>query len=438
MDKLQRAIDKAVPQEVRTISRVLHQAGHASWLVGGSVRDIYLAVEAGRAPEARGDWDFATEARPEQVMKLFQRVIPTGIQHGTVTIVLSKKHFEVTTLRGEKGHTDGRRPDEVYFVDDLKEDLARRDFTINAMAFNLEDSSFHDPFCGAKDLKAKQLVAVGEPLERFSEDGLRVLRGARFCATLNMNLEANTEAGIEPSLESFKKVAQERVRDEWFKALSSAHPSRFFQVIRKCGLLEITAPALSQHIAPHLPTFDRICSQIDTAPRKPITRLALFVALVCSLETTPQIDAKLTARALGSRLKLSRVELSELVLLAEHTSMNDDFLGAPSDEKGRRWIRSVGKKHAEAIMCLQKIAELSSPAPLAICHSIVQEQLKADAAVSIGELQIKGGDLIAEASVPKGPQLGETLALLLEAVIQDPSLNSREKLLALARERASL
>jgi len=190
-----------IPAEVRELCTRLREGGFRAWIVGGCVRDELLSQLDGKAEaDIRGDWDIATSARPEQVQKLFRRVIPTGIQHGTVTVLMKRAGYEVTTLRGETEYSDGRRPDSVYFVDDIKDDLARRDFTINAIAYDPLEDRLIDPFDGVRDLRARVLRAVGDPALRFGEDGLRVLRAARFVATLEVSLEAKTESAIVPSL----------------------------------------------------------------------------------------------------------------------------------------------------------------------------------------------------------------------------------------------
>jgi tRNA nucleotidyltransferase (CCA-adding enzyme) len=188
-------------------------------VVGGCVRDHLL----GRAVS---DWDVCTSARPEEVVRLFPRSIPTGMAHGTVTVVRGGAHYEVTTLRGEGTYSDGRRPDAVHFLDDVRDDLARRDFTVNAIAYDPLGHTLVDPFGGRDDLRAGLLRAVGDPLQRFREDGLRVLRGARFVASLGFTLEPDTEAAITGALDVFQRVSAERVRDEWVKSMRGEGPER--------------------------------------------------------------------------------------------------------------------------------------------------------------------------------------------------------------------
>jgi len=428
-----RALSSVIPPQVRVISQAIRERGHQSWVVGGSVRDLLLHLSTGKDLPKDGDWDLATSARPEEIQKMFRRVIPTGIDHGTVTVVLSKSHFEVTTLRGEKGHSDGRRPDEVFFVRDLKEDLARRDFTINAMAINLEEGSFHDPFGGQVDLKLGVLRAVGEPLRRFSEDGLRVLRCARFCATLDFEVEESTRQAIAPSISTFQKVAGERVREEWFKALRSTSPSRFLRVIQEEGLLAVTAPDLAA-AASQGAGFLEALPRVDAAPADEILRVALLLCLTIGLDTKGQEDSLLlTAQSLSTSLKLSKKERSRLLLLVQQAQLPQELLATPTARGARKWLSQIGREPASEVIAFQKRSAATDDARLDKVHALLQQQLVADCALSVAELAIGGTELISEGAVIKGPAVGEALQRLLAAVIEDPALNQRDRLLLIAR-----
>jgi len=202
-----------VPADVVELCRKLRDAGFEAWLVGGAVRDLLRGAPA-------KDFDVATSAQPADVTKVFgrKRTIPTGEKHGTVTVLTErdgeKQHVEVTTYRGEGAYSDGRRPDEVVFVRSLDEDLKRRDFTMNAIAYDPLGDALADPYGGQKDLAARLIRAVGDPLERFREDGLRAMRAVRFAAQLQFALDPPTEAAIPKTLEVFRKVSAERIRDE--------------------------------------------------------------------------------------------------------------------------------------------------------------------------------------------------------------------------------
>jgi tRNA nucleotidyltransferase (CCA-adding enzyme) len=259
---------EAIPGDARAICAALGAAGHGAWVVGGCVRDHLL----GRAVS---DWDVCTSARPEEVVRLFPRSIPTGMAHGTVTVVRGGAHYEVTTLRGEGTYSDGRRPDTVHFLDDVRDDLARRDFTVNAIAYDPLQHRLVDPFGGRDDLRAGLLRAVGDALQRFREDGLRVLRGARFVASLGFTLEPDTEAAITGALDVFQRVSAERVRDEWMKTLKAPRPSGAFRVMHRRGILGLVAPALDalaaqpSHRAPALDGLSHALNMIDAVAADP-------------------------------------------------------------------------------------------------------------------------------------------------------------------------
>ena len=214
-----------VPSNVRAICEKLHNHGHEAWVVGGAVRDSIMGRPA-------HDWDISTSAHPRTLIeeRVFSRIVETGIQHGTVTVMLNGEGYEVTTYRGDGEYTDGRRPDKVTFLNTIEEDLARRDFTVNAIAYSPLSDTFCDPFGGRADIEAKVLRAVGDPSKRFAEDGLRVLRAARFVATLGFTIEAQTFAAIRPSLGTYANVSVERIQEEWFKAMTAEKPSKAFRL----------------------------------------------------------------------------------------------------------------------------------------------------------------------------------------------------------------
>ncbi len=436
---------RAIPDAVRTIGSVLREAGFRSWVVGGSVRD-HLLVEVFPEREARpkNDWDIATDARPEQVQKLFRRVIPTGIQHGTVTVVLSKQNFEVTTLRGETTYSDGRHPDEVYFVSDLNEDLARRDFTVNAIAYDVLADRLFDPFGGIPDLEQLCLRAVGNALERFGEDGLRVLRCARFAATLQMQIAPETQAAMRPSLASYRKVSAERIRDEWLKALKAKKPSRAFEVMRDEGLLEVTAPelfALSELRVEGLDVdvLTHSLLTVDALAPDPELRLAgLFHALGVTESGEPRpVESSQKARDLGTRLRLSNAERERVAALVRHQTLPDVV---PEGGALRRYLRDVTPELLPDVLRLLRAhataGQSETTDELALLDALearCKDEMARVPPLSLKELAIGGRDLIAEAGITAGPEVGRTLSALLEVVLDDPAENTRDGLLARAR-----
>ena len=450
-------LGKAIPADVRRLCARLREGGFRSWVVGGAVRDELLHDLSGE-PFGRTDWDVATDARPEDVTRLFRRVIPTGIQHGTVTVLLDAGQYEVTTLRGETRYTDGRRPDSVYFVDDIADDLARRDFTINAIAYDVLDDHLIDPFGGLSDLETRTLRAVGDPALRFSEDGLRVLRAARFVATLEVTLEPATERAIEPSLASYAKVSTERIRDEWLKTMKARRPSRAFDVMQRHGLLAITAPELlesvgceqNRHHAFDVWTHALHC--LDECPPDPVLRVAgLFHDVgkprsrAFSEKTKDytfyehdRIGADM-ADPILSRLRFSNDERARVVALVRHHILCYDETW--TDAAVRRWLRRVGPELAPDLYALGRADVLGKGkdasedlARIVALEEHARRLVAAGAALGTKDLALDGRTLMQELGLAPGRTIGELLRALLEEVVDNPALNEREKLLALARE----
>lgn len=421
------------------------------------MRDELLRAGAEGASAPRGDWDIATSALPEQVTKLFRRVIPTGIQHGTVTVLMRDGQYEVTTLRGETSYTDGRRPDAVYFVGDIKDDLARRDFTINAIAYDVLEDRLIDPFDGVRDLQQHVLRAVGKAAERFAEDGLRVLRAARFVATLEVALEPETARAIAPSLDSYRKVSAERIRDEWLKAMKAKKPSRAFGVMKDHGLLAITAPEMLESVGcaqneyHAYDVWGHAMACLDAAPGAPVLRVAALLhdvgkprSRAFSDKTNDytfyeheRIGAEMVEPML-SRLRFSNEERQHITALVRHHLICYDKTW--SDAAVRRWLRRVTPELLPDLYQLNEAdvlgkgrdvtADLENLAALKL-H--VQRVLDAGAALTTRDLAVDGRVLMQELGMQPGPDLGRILRALLDEVVEDPAKNQRETLLERAR-----
>lgn len=440
-----------VPRGALDVCAVLAARGKRAWIVGGCVRDLLCGRLA-------ADWDVATDARPEDLLRIFPKAIPTGIEHGTVTVVKDGAHYEVTTLRGEGTYTDGRRPDWVEFVDDITADLARRDFTVNAIAVDPSNGRVIDPFDGRGDLARRVLRAVGDPRARFSEDGLRVLRAARFVAALEFDLDPETEAAIRPTLDTFRKVAQERVRDEWVKAMKARKPSRAFDVMRRTGIMEITCPELVEGVGMEQNKWHAYdvwrhgMECMDACEGDAILRIAALLHDVGKPRTRAwsektsdytfyeheRVGAEM-AEPIAARLRFSNDERTRIVALVRHHLFH--YSDEWTDAAVRRWIRRVGPDRLEDLYRLNSAdvrakgrdceADLDA---LARLKGHVARVLAEGAALSTRDLRINGHDLMRELSIKPGRILGEILEALLDAVTAEPSLNEREALLQRARE----
>jgi tRNA nucleotidyltransferase (CCA-adding enzyme) len=404
------------------------------------------------------DWDVATDALPEEMLRAFPRAIPTGIKHGTVTVVTGAHHVEVTTLRGEGTYSDGRRPDSVTFTRDIVADLARRDFTVNAIACDPVTGELIDPFGGQKDLSSRILRAVGNPLERFAEDGLRVLRAARFVATLELEPDPDTLAAIPKTLETYRKVSEERVRDEWIKTMKAKRPSRAFEIMQKTGILAITCPELELGVGMQQNKYHAYdvwrhgMECMDACVGDPILRIAALLHDVGKPRSRAfsekthdftfyeheRIGAEI-AEPICSRLRFSNDERARITALVRHHLFH--YTDEWGDAGVRRWIRRVGKDRVPDLYALNeadvRAKGFDPAADLAALESLklhVKKVLDAGAALTTRDLAIDGTALMKDLGLAPGPLLGKILRHLLELVVSDPSLNEGEKLLGLARE----
>lgn len=381
-----------VPDEVMDIARALDRAGFEAWCVGGAVRDALLG-------DPNMDYDIATSARPEDVMRIFPRTVPVGLRFGTVGVFDRKRRLhEVTTFRRDI-ETDGRHAVVQYGVS-LHDDLARRDFTINALAFHPLRHEWQDPFQGEADLERGLVRAVGDPAQRFREDYLRVLRGLRFSARLGFTIEPATWEAMRAASSGLPQLSAERVRDEWFKSLQTARSlTELVRLWRESGVAEAWMPEL---VAPTgVPSIAR-------ESRDP-------VLVTCLLATDPV--------AVLRRLKASNQEIGRAVALRDALPLpeRDDEVTV------RRWLSRAGAAAADHA----RLIEWRTGAPPAWAPAAARITARGDA-LTRDALAIGGGDLRA-AGVEPGPRMGLILDRLLDAVLEDPSRNTRDQLLALAR-----
>jgi tRNA nucleotidyltransferase (CCA-adding enzyme) len=414
------ALDRALadlPPPVLKVLRTLDAAGHRSWIVGGAVRDLLL----GR-PRAEKDYDVATPATPEQVVGLFRKVIPTGIDHGTVTVVLGGEAIEVTTFRGEGAYVDGRRPETVTFHTDLEADLARRDFTMNALAWDPLAPEFRDPFGGRADMARRLVRAVGDPSARFGEDGLRAMRAVRFAAQLGYGLDPGTRGAIPGALDVVRKVSVERISDELARLVVAPHADRALRLMRDTGLLEVVLPALAA--APGA-TLEHAVAVLRHVAADPALR---FAALLHPL------GADEAERILVALRQPRRVSDEVAALVRSHAcraSSAGPLPAAPAEV--RRWLARVGRGRREAQLALADAEAATFPEPGAradvkrLCAAVAAE-IAAAAPVSTQDLAIDGRAIVAILGAGPGPHVGEALRHLLDRVLEDPALNTRAAL----------
>ncbi|HEX2572812.1 MAG TPA: HD domain-containing protein [Polyangia bacterium] len=456
----------AIPAAIVGVCRRLREAGHEAWVVGGAVRDLIL----GRPAQ---DFDVATAARPEQVAQVFgrRRTIPTGERHGTVTVLIGdgeeRHQVEVTTFRGEGAYTDGRRPDSVEFVRDLVQDLERRDFTINALALDplgAPGQQLADPFGGLVDLAARTLRAVGDPRARFREDGLRVMRAVRFAAQLEFTLDPATEAAIPQALDVFKKVSQERVRDELLKLLGAPRPSIGLRLMERTGLLGEVLPELCEAVGLHqnryhsYDVWEHTVVAVDETPgaedSRALVRLGTLLHDVgkprtaAPKEGSPDENTFFGHDAVGAemadaicrRLKLPNRDRERVVALVRHHMFW--YSAEWTDATVRRFIGRVGLDVIPDLFALRtgdvraRGRGESPGVEIDELKARIEREVEAERALKVTDLAVDGKDVMRVLGCPPGRIVGDVLRQLLERVIEDPALNDRERLTALIPEVA--
>ena len=450
-----------IPEELVKIGGIFRKNGFKAYLVGGAVRDMILGKKG-------HDYDLATNATPKQVMGIFKKVIPTGIAHGTVTIHIFGMQIETTTFRTEADYTDGRHPDSIKFATTIEEDLSRRDFTMNAIAADLESGELTDPFDGQKDIRNKIIRTVGEPQERFAEDGLRPVRAVRFSGQLGFSIEEKTLAALsEPEvLKKTASISVERFRDEFCKMLLCERPSDSLKLLEKTGILNIFIPEFaicrncSQKDSRGFHEFDvadHILYACDGAQKGNLeVKLAAFYHDIGKPEcrTTEIVDGeervhfhghetKSAQKALASMtaLKFPNETIKNVVhLVQEHMFYYEHSW---SDAAVRRFIIRVKPENIENLFAL-RLADIygmhrtplkeGSPAwnILLEFRKRIESVLEKKSALGIKDLAVNGRDLMQE-GIPSGKAMGMILNELFETVTESPTMNEKEKLLALAK-----
>ena len=434
-----------IPENVQAVLKTLEAAGHEAWCVGGCVRDALL----GQSP---GDWDVTTSALPEETLAAFgPRALPTGLKHGTVTVKTENGPVEVTTFRIDGAYRDHRRPESVAFTRSLDEDLARRDFTVNAMARNLR-GELRDPFGGREDLRRKVLRCVGDPDRRFQEDALRILRGLRFAAALGLEIEPGTAAALRRNREGLRDIAAERIQTEFFKLLPGKHAA---EVLR--GYPEVFGvfwPELlpmvgfDQRNRHHCyDVWEHTLHALAAVPEDLVLRCAMLLhdvgkpdsftvdeAGVGHFYGHPAVSRELADRMLR-RLKCGTEFRETVVRLVE---WHDKDIPR-TDKSIRRALRILGEKDLRRLI-LVKRADNFGQAPaywdrqkeLDKAEEILDRLLAEDACFSLKQLAVNGRDLLALDL--SGPAVGAALEELLGKVMDGTLPNEREALLAVLQE----
>ena len=434
-----------LPQKVKYIISQLEAAGFEAYAVGGCVRDSLL----GREPD---DWDVTTSAKPLQVKEVFRHTIDTGIQHGTVTVMLDHEGFEVTTYRIDGEYEDSRHPKEVIFTANLVEDLKRRDFTINAMAYN-DRSGIVDAFGGMEDLDKGVIRCVGEARERFREDALRMLRAVRFSAQLGFVIADDTRAAITELAPSLVKISAERIQVELVKLLMSKHPD-YMRDAYQLGITQIVLPELDeaflteQNNPHHMYTVGEHLMQtlLHTEADKSIRIAALLHDIGKPRTKTTDADgidhfyghAQLGEKMAFDVLKRLKFDNDTITKVRKYVQYHDYDI-EPNPKSVRRAINKIGEAYFAQVLVLKKADALAQSTyqreekleHLATVWNLYEEILNQRQCVSLKTLAITGNDLIA-LGVPKGKMIGSMLQELLEDVIQNPEHNTHEFLVEYA------
>ncbi|MEZ4649227.1 MAG: CCA tRNA nucleotidyltransferase [Candidatus Eisenbacteria bacterium] len=437
----------AVPEEVRSIAARLREAGGQAWVVGGAVRDSILGREV-------RDWDLSTDLHPERIQSLFPHTVSVGAHFGTIVVVGREDEYEVTTFREDLGYSDGRHPDSVRYSTRPEDDLARRDFTVNALAFDPETNVLLDPFGGLADLAARVLRTVGPPHERFGEDALRILRAVRLSAQRGFTIEWETLRAVVQLAPTLPRVSAERIAAEMERVLGSEHAGAGLELLHETGLLARILPELVQCYGvaqnPHhaYDVFYHTLAAVDGAePEDRIVRWAALFHDVGKPETrvlgehtatfySHQIRSEQHVRRALGRLRFSTEDRSAVAHLVRQHMFH--YTPDWTDGAVRRFLRTVGPEQVRDLYRLRAAdtrgnGKRTRIAPeLAELAERIERILASDAALSVADLAVGGHELMDRFGRPPGKWIGAVLQALLEEVLEDPSLNEPDILLARA------
>lgn len=455
--------EEVIPNTIKKIASKLKEHGFECFLVGGAVRDYNL----GKTPH---EFDLATNAHPENVVSIFKHTVPTGIKHGTILVLLDKMQVEVTTFRADGEYIDGRRPESVSYSKTIEEDVSRRDFTINAMALNLNDYSFVDLFGGICDLDNKVIKTVGEPTQRFREDGLRIMRAVRFASRFNFEIEPQTFEAMKSSIDMLNNISNERIRDELNGILMSDNPFFGIEMLREIGALELIIPELIKgygveqnkyhkydiyyHNLHSLAAVEKYIDY-DGSYDENMTLIIKLAALfhdIAKPVVKKQVEKKeadvyynhevvgaAIAKKIMRRLKYSNDEINFVALLVRHHMFyyEEDW----TDGAVRRFMRSVGLENVTPLLRLREADRMGSGKKQSRTNSAmarllerIEKIIEEENAITVKDLKINGDIIIAEFGLKQGRFIGELLNHLLELILDEPELNEYEILFEKTKE----
>ena len=386
-----------MPADAAYILHTLNQGGHEAYIVGGCVRDSIL----GRIPQ---DWDITTSALPQETKTFFDHTFDTGIQHGTITVVLHKENYEVTTYRVDGEYADCRHPDAVSFTKNLTEDLLRRDFTMNAIAYHPAEG-FRDPFHGQEDIRAALIRGVGDPPKRFQEDALRMLRCVRFAAQLGFAVEGETWAALSANTALIRKISVERIYEELKKLWLSPYTEKM-PLLWESGLLAQIDPLLSERL---IARSEKLLAELAACPTELIQRWCIVLQ-----DYTPE-----EAKAFLKGMKCDNHTLKRICLLLEQLQTDVPTEAYPL----RRLAGAIGAEATEELLTLQSILRPASPHKES--RAVFEKILAAGDCLTLKTLALSGKELMAMGA-PHGKELGEILAALLDTVLREPAKNTTE------------
>ena len=437
-----------LPEKVKYIIDTIMEAGYEAYAVGGCIRDSIL----GREPD---DWDITTSASPYQIKELFPRTLDTGLKHGTVTVMMDKEGFEVTTYRIDGEYEDGRHPKEVTFTSNLIEDLKRRDFTINAMAYN-EKNGLIDVFEGMEDIQRKVIRCVGSPMERFTEDALRMMRAVRFSAQLGYEIEDKTAEAIKALAPNLSKISAERIQVELVKLVTSPNPD-FLKIAYETGITAVILPEFDvcmetmQNNPHHCYSVGEhtLKAMKAVSPDKYLRLALLFHDIgkpakkitdekgIDHFYGHPVLSEEMTGQILH-RLKFD----NDTIYIVKKLVLYHDYETEQTPKSVRRAMMKIGEdifpllfevKYGD-IAAQSEYKREKKLEKLQAVKEIYETVIKQQQCVSLKTLAVTGRDLMEQADMVPGKELGEMLKELLELVVEEPSLNEKEVLLSKARE----